>query len=431
MKLIHLFLIVNPISAEIIFRQTLPLFWCLLYILGDSDKYIADVVLLFVYLFINLFLNIILLAKVYKIALNLPSNIDLRRPNSYTTIMLVVILIQIFVIILNVDIIPIIKEGGSDAVVFIGEEHKKELWLFSGVISSFTYILMVFSVSSVSKFMKFLGLFFAALMLALFGKKSAILIVLLNVAFIYFIKYSHRLRSLTAFSLSKLTINKSFLKTFSFLLLLSILSFHFLLVQYYRTLNSTLQLDNILSAYIEIPRLVYNAANLYLHQLIFDQGILLIEEYHNQLGVFGFFKYFLNPVTKFLFGFGIQNSIGPFLSERLYGYDIPFGVNPTLFFEYSFIFGNVYVGFTFSLISIFLLYKAQVLLIKRSVLYVRSNDPSYLILSSFFIYLLNLSISFKYDTLNTIRALPFAFLILIIYYIYPKRKERPCLIKSC
>lgn len=418
--LFYVLILLSPISIEILFRMLLPIHWCIVHYLSDNNLHQETILLHFLYLVINLLLNVSLLTVIYN-SYKYPSvKIHETQLKISRRVFVFIFIFSGLIIILNIDYIPIIKEGGSNAAMFLSEYNKVRMWAFMNIIHILLIMMMFIFIKIIKeekKLLKLCQMIYILLLAIINGKKGSLLSFLSNYSLIYLLYYAKEIKNITSLNLGLFKINKKAFKTFLLLIFLSFLGLAFIILQYMRTESIELY-GYLLGTFQLLVNIIYVSSTVYLVQIIIDGGMSYAEEYSEGLGTFGFLKYFLNPFSKFFFGEGIESAIGPFLSSRLYGYELPFGVNPTLFFEYTFITGDVYSGFIFSTVNLFLIYILQILIIRKIIVLVRKESLLNTLYASLLFFLFNLSLFFKYDTLNAIRNLPFPiialFLLLII-----------------
>jgi hypothetical protein len=273
--------------------------------------------------------------------------------------------------------------------MILNEQHKNKTWFWFGVLNIFIIILIFSIVYTNNKKKKFYYVLIALIASIIPGKKSAVIGLISKFIFTYYL-VSYRKPNLP------------WIKIFIGFLF----SIIFIVYQYSRTAG----IDFNFSKTILIFHIVYSSSTVYLNQIIEQGGIEYIHLYSNLLGDYGPIIYIFNPFLKFLFGIGIDKAPGPFLGEMLYGYTLPNGVNPTLFFEILFVFGNIFVVFFSFLIMFIIMYLAKIF-IKNVIIDYNKN----ILVSVMYFYLFLSCFSFLNDTLNTIRNLPFAILPLLIY----------------
>ncbi len=190
-----------------------------------------------------------------------------------------------------------------------------------------------------------------------------------------------------------------------------VISIIFITVQYFRTVCGDVSLNNISGNLLIIKDMIIGSSTGYLGQFISSGGLQYSGDYSNGLGDFGVLLYIFNSYTKFLFGFGIEKSIGPFMTYKLTGSEFPNGVNPTLFFEVIFVYDS-YLAIILSFVLLGLSYVFMVFLVKKMVF----NKNNIFILATYYMLFLS-CISYTFDSMNTIRNIPFAILPALIYFI--------------
>jgi len=404
--MIFYLLIVSPIGFYLFFRVLLPLYWCINWIYNNSSSSYVDIVLFHVlYLFIDATLILILLRyiikKTYKYRIFIYINHFKIRQKKYITLGIFIAFSLIIWLFFNYNSLPIFLNKGSDSIVLLAEKFKIKIWISFNLLKVLLILLMFIVVLINNYRIKILYLIILFLFYISSGKKSALISALLNCTFLYFL-------------LRKIKIN---IKLLIFILLGTFTAVLFGVIQYQRTILGYVNINELFQNFTNIfilgIKIFYISSTVYLEQFINLEGIKYAENYSQSLGNLGIFKYFLNPFLKFFFGTGIDKAIGPYLNYLIYGSNFPNGVNPTLFFEIIFIFGSKYACF-FSFPILILLFLFQRNAINKVLVYTIKGN----IFFAAFWYLVFIWIfSFKVDTLNSIRNLPFMFLLPVTYKI--------------
>jgi hypothetical protein len=408
-----LFLLLTLIGNHLIFRGILPLIWTLNAIVSDN-KYTYVLLLHFIYLFILIIFDIILLKNLIKQSrfAKYKNNIfDQKRVHAI--ILFFGWAFLILFLILKPFPLPIFYERGSDAIVEISLQYNKYVWFYFGIMFAINLLASFIFFQSKKYSIKVISFMLILLTSIIAGKKSGLLQVIANFTLLYLIFEGREPR------LFRMRKNGFFIhKKMAFISLLIsaflIIAIYFALIQFKRTVGDNYITINIFNLMPNFAILVFSSSTAYLVQFITLEGIEYYKDYSESLGTLGIVKYFLNPVFKFLFNIGIDKAIGPYLYYKLFGSDFPHGVNPTLFFEFIFITGNIEVGFILSIISIVFIFKISQLCIK----YLKDNKYNNPFILSFVYGVLVFLLSFTADTLNTIRNIPFLLMVLLFEKIY-------------
>lgn len=395
-----IYILSGPIGIFLVFRVILPIIWCFNFLAKETSdhKYYYLVLFHLLYLIVEGLLCIILIIQVNKL-IKMYNKIKYNRENgqiakitSFTLLSIVIFLI------FNYNSLPIYLEGGSDAIVFLDEQYKIRAWFFFSFLW-INLILLTFAYAYETR--KKRKIIYAILILAIStlpGKKSAVITALSNMLFLNYVFQPHR------FSLSDL------LK----IVILFIIGISFAIFIYLNTLsyyNADVEFSTYLDLVFMFFNLLYSSSTVYLEDFIISDGLSLADEYSKSLGTYGPFVYILNPFLKFFFGTGIEKAIGPYLSYHLYNDPIPHGVNPTLFFEYIFVFGSETASIFAFFHMIFILYFINFLLRKMI------KNKRNMFLSATFYSLILLSFFFLADALNAIKRLPFVLIPLLYFFI--------------
>jgi len=348
MIIYYVFFFLSPFSSFIFLRNFLPILWCLNYLFnnGVSDKYSDIVVFHMIYLLIQmLFILLFMVFVINKIKTSKKNNLEIINKKKLTKVSYILIILVIFYFIFNMGKIPILMDQGSDSIHYLVESNKLETWLIYGILSIVQYVFLIVIINmhkyKKNYIFKFIILIFFFAIALVSGKKSVLMSLLFSFLFIYYL-YNKKASKKIIFS-----------SIFLFLL-----GFIYIFIQFTRTTSGNIDFFNIYNLIFSFWNIIWNHSTVYLQQIINSGGIDFIKDYSNNLGLKGKFLYFLNPYTKLLFGIGIERSIGPYLSYTLYGDNFPHGVNPTLFFEFCYIFGYKIAGL-FSLFFLPIIYFIQ------------------------------------------------------------------------
>ena len=348
-----------------------------------------------IYLLFQSFLIIIFYNKIKSIVEINRDVISTNRNYNNITFLLLFILSLFFIY----GTMPLLLDGGSDALVIIGEDEKFTTWFNFGTIRVILIPLLLIWYFQKNLSYRYLILFYILIFSILDGKKGGVIILINNFFFIHYF-----------LSKNSLKINFKLFLTLTIFIIISIL---YAVLQFNRTIGLDIDLNSIFLGLTKITELTYNSFTSYLEQMISMNGLKYAVNYSDQLGSLGIFKYFFNSFTKLLFGFGIDKSIGPFLNYELFGSSFPNGVNPILFFELIFISGNIY----FSLFSFLILYIVFHLIYNRIKKLIIAVNYNYFDTSIHYYFIL-FYLSLLSDTLNAIRALPFIFVLFILKKIF-------------
>lgn len=384
----------TPFGVAILFRLILPSIWCLYYLFSDfnNDRFIVFSHLIYL---LSLFIGYIFIYKIFiqhQKRLNETSS-SIQHQGNYS---LPFFLILCILLILFFTPLPIFQSGGSDAIMLMQEEAKGATWFFSGALITLSYPLYFLLFLDRSKRNKLIYFLLLIMVSASAGKKGGILDFFTNLILIG-------------------SIFISFKRTFDFKMLLFAtfflsLTIFFALYQYSQTLGFELNSSVIAQSLPILYNLTTSSYTSYLEYIHNLGGLQTAHIYSDSLGDFGTFKYFFNSYLKVIDShLGINKSIGPFLNYQINGSDLPNGVNPTLFYELIFIYGNKYFGLaSLPLIPLILLFFVRIL--KKLYSFLNSSKDVYLMAIYFFA--LKFLLYFLNDTLNSLRILPF---ILILF----------------
>ena len=391
----------TPFGIFIIIRIIIPSIWIFNYLFNSSN---SDKEIVFFH-FIYLFLLLVGFNSLFNKFLSFQNKLQLssvsQNVNNNKNGALILLLSLIFIISFLTPL-PLFQEGGSDAIVLMQNESssKTSTWLFSGtllVLSYPLYFLIFLERKSIKKFLYIFILIFISISS---GKKAGMLDFLstiILVASVYIV----------------------FEKTFGFkkiilFIFCAFLTLFFAFFQFYKTLGLDISGVLVSDIFLVVYNLTTNSFSSYLEQIHNLNGINYISIYSNALGDFGSFKYFFNSFIKIISpSNGIDKSIGPFLNKMIYDSEIPNGVNPTLFYEFIFIFGSKYFAFLSFIfvpfILFFISYLYLLMFFNAKILNIYSLSI-FLFFIKFFLYFLN-------DTLNAIRSLPFVLILFLFSYL--------------
>ena len=386
----------TPFGFFLFIRCLFPIIWCFNFLYGNNlgNQYYFLVFSHLIYLLFEAFLSIIFFKKISSIIENHREVIYINRNYNITTLFLLIILTVFF----TFGSMPLLIEGGSDALVSIGETEKFSTWFIFGSIRIILIPLLLIWYFQKKIFYKVLIFIYILIFSILDGKKGGIIILLNNVFFIHYF-----------LSKKRLTINYKLLVALTFFVCISIL---YAVMQFNRTIGLDTDFNSLILGFTKVVNLTYDSFTSYLEQMITMNGLKYAAHYSDQLGSFGTIKYLFNSFTKLLFGYGIEQGIGPYLNYELYGSMFPNGVNPILFFELIFIGGNIY----FSILSFFILLFIFQFIYTRSKKLIISTNTN-LIDTAIHFSIILFYLSLLTDILNAIRSLPFILFLLLIKYL--------------
>ncbi len=392
-----MYFLFTPFGFFLLIRCFFPIIWCLIFLSSTnfSNQYYFLVFVHLLYLFFETGLIFIFYNKIKKIIEIQRDIIYLSRNYNNIVFFLLVILTLFFYL----GKMPLLIEGGSDALVSLGETEKFSTWFIFGTIRIILLPLLLIWYFEKNLFVKFLIFVYIFIFSIIDGKKGGLIILFNNIIFIHYF-------------LSKKKLQISF-KFIMIITIVIVISFLFAVLQLNRTIGLDTDFNSILFGITKVFTLTYNSFTSYLEQMISMNGLNYAVKYSDQLGTFGTFKYIFNSFTKILFGYGIEQSIGPFLNYELYGSSFPNGVNPILFFELIYISGNIYFSF-FSFLILFFIF---------NFIYLRSKKFIYSLNNNLFDSAIHLAIILFYlslltDILNAIRAFPFILFLIFIKYLH-------------
>jgi hypothetical protein len=396
-----LFFLLTPFGFFLLIRCFFPILWCLNFLTSTnfSNQYYFLVLFHLLYLFFESLLILLFFNKINKIIENQRNIISIS--NNYTNI--VILLLLILTLLFNLATIPLLIDGGSDALVSIGETEKFSTWFIFGIIRIILIPLLLVWYFEKNIFLRFLIFFYILIFSLLDGKKGGLIILLNDIFLIHYF-----------FSKKKLQIS---FKLILILIVIIVITIFYAVLQFNRTIGLDTDFKSIIFGVTKIFDLMYNSFTSYLEQMITMNGLNYAVKYSDQLGTLGTFKYLFNSFTKIIFGYGIDQSIGPFLNYELYGSLFPNGVNPILFFELIFISGNIY----FSFFSFLILYLIFHLIFKRSKKLIYAININ-LFDASIHLFIILFYLSLLTDVLNAIRGLPFIFILIFIKYLHKIKK---------
>lgn len=374
----------------ILIRSIFPLFWIWNNYIEIKYKYMTILVYHSIYLIFQLCIFLLIIKWIKKIHPTRKKAFKIKG-----TVDIYIFLVLILYIIIDYKQIPIFMSKGSDSLVELVETSKIKIW----IIYSLLNIAKIYSLTRYIYYEKKLSLINALIISILPGKKALVLFLIMNYYFIKYLYYKNTLQ----------------IKKIYGILFLLLGSFYIVII-YGRT-NEVVEND-ILKIF-EIFKITYYSMTSYLSQMFVANGISYSSEYSEMLGRYKILVYFFNSFTKILFGLGIEKSIGPYLSYKLYGNNFPNGVNPTLFFELYYIYD--------SLISLFILIIIVVLLVIALKLTIKSilrYRVKNLFICSLYLVLFFEEIGIFFDSLNSIRSMFLPLLLLISLKLFCKKGEQ-------
>jgi hypothetical protein len=394
-----IYLLVGPLGLFFIFRILLPSIWCFDFLITNDSahKYYEIVSFHLMYLFLEGFLTALLViyivnkvSKYRKYRDNQAhiNNKD-REAKKYAFVALLGLLIFLG---FNFNTLPVFMDGGSDAMVALGQEQKGKTWFMYGMLTVLSTLLLFSIVSIKSKGKKYVYGFLLILFSLVTGKKSSLISILSKFMFVYYL-------------INPKKPSLPFIKIAIALILSSL----FVIFQFSRT--SGLSVDYF-DAIAIIMNLVYSSFTSYLVQFVNMEGLEFAQMYSDGLGSGGPIVYILNSFTQVLFGTGIEKSIGPYLTYQFYGSEFPNGVNPILFFEYIFVFGS-YTAIPFSFINLIVMFMLAKIFIKKVIINI---DKSILLMVTYFGLFL-FALGYTIHSLDAIRMLPFTFIPMLWHYL--------------
>lgn len=326
-------LILTPIFYVLLYRQIIPLHWYFNTEVQVDNQYQLLFNLHVLYLVYQITLSLIIMLYVYFNIMNkqpINEQITINKKVSFKLLLFALL----GLVILGNDI-PVLSGFSSENIVRSSSENKIITFLGFGLLTSVsTFALIAFTYRWDIR--RKTLILIAALPTFLASKKSG---------FIVFVQDCVLLLILSRYSFST-----NFILRILCYLLLSVLFGLFIL-------SNMVQLDikKILDIY-------YATSTSYLNVFWQDYGIRLEHAYRKEIGEIPAFQYLANPFLKILGIGGIEYSIGPYLSSKLNGVGdgkVLTGVNPTLFFELVFIFGQalgVFMSFLLiTLINLFII----------------------------------------------------------------------------
>jgi hypothetical protein len=388
-----LYFLLSPFGFFLLFRCIIPEIWCINFLIdyNIATQYYFLVFSHLIYLVLETILMILFFNKISLIIQKNRQNVSVNK--NYSS--LSYILILGLSILVYFSTIPLFEDGGSDAIVSMGETDKFSTWLVFGIIRIIITALLFFAYFENNNFKKLLFFLFIIFFSILDGKKGGVVFFFNSIIFTHYF-----------FSSKEPKIN---LRLFLISTIFILVSIVYAVIQFNRTIGLDIDYESLTIGFNKIINLTYSSFSSYLKQMIKLNGLKYAEAYSNNLGIFGTVKYLLNSFTKLLFGIGIDQAIGPYLNYSLFGSLFPNGVNPILFFECIFVGGNMF----YSILSFPLLILIFIFLYNRSrkLLYSANNNLiDTAIHFNFIIFYLTLLT----DTLNAIRSLPFLLLLYLI-----------------
>jgi hypothetical protein len=400
---------ITPIFYILIYRQLLPLHW---YITVDQlvmSEYILVYRSHILYLCLQMLLNILLLSHIVRLLHN-KSKIYKKTnfspeghlPPHSEKISIKIILIFIVTAILLRDTIPILQGLNSENLVNIIEENKlSSLFGYGtlGVISTYAMVALAYGRTSRKK-TAFLLAILPAIMVA---KKAALLVFFQDLVLLFMLAS----RSVTHIPFWRFAIGLTVAVLFGISIYLNMMGFDF---------------ENLFLIKELIFNMYYASATSYLNVMWQDMGYALADDYRREIGTPVMFQYLANPFLKVLSLGGIEYSVGPYLASSMYGTlgeKILTGINPTLFFELTFIGGELF-GVPISFIFIIIIY----LILFRLIDHISRNYKIGFFDLCIYWETYKLLISIQYDILNGYKSSLVALGLLFIIKIITRLKFR-------
>ena len=394
------FLLVGPFGIYALFRVSLPLFWCLDFLYTHGLNHDAsELVLMHAFylifqggLFFLLMVYIVNLANRNRAKRRFEHYIEFHNKNAARHAQFALAGILLF-FVLNYQDLPLFSNGGSDAIMHLGEEQKVKTWFMYGLLGALSYILMFAIVYMKSKKQRYAWGVVLVIASIVTAKKAAIIGVFGKFILLYFI-------------LAAIKPRMPVVKVAAIL----IVSVLFIVYQFSRTAGFDYDFSDILQIFVS---LVYSSATIYLVQLIDLDGVSYAAQYSERLGSYGTLSYIFNPFLKLLFGTGIYKAPGPYLGEMLFNSNSANGANLTLFFEYIFIFGGHYFALLAILHMLVMFFLAKFFIRKIII----STHTNILVTTTYF-SLFMACFMFLFDSLNTWRSLPFILFPFMVYIFF-------------
>lgn len=240
-------------------------------------------------------------------------------------------------VIFNTNL-PVFQGVGSDALAELYGSNKVQAWIGLCLLD-LCYLQFILSASFSTRYRDVLGNLLVAICIGLLSMSK---VIVLAVVFKYLTirllvgQRSHNSGAFLLMTLGIVTVG----------LLFQVTSDHMGTLSWFEILSQTTE--------------VFFYSSNFVYMLMFERGgIELLLKYTavNQLDYYGGLKYFLNPFFA-VFGAGLYSSIGPFLNYELFGVSGGRGVNPTLFWEITAVYGVLVASVVTPFISIFIVFIA-------------------------------------------------------------------------
>ena len=327
-----IFFSLSPFLILLLFRGLFPLYW----LLGDEDggKIHGPPVCVAQCICYALIITVTCIVAFRKMQawretckVN-QSGAVMTEPQQSAIIPLLSLLSVAFVYVLTGTDTPLFMSGGSDAamLVYMNSSTKGGAFAVDVLVLSLSVVIMPLVFLSRSTIGRFVLLLCCVLLAIHSGKKTGLVLLVGQIALIIFGMGFRPGRALV------------------YCASLALIAGAFFSLQFLRT---TLHYDNEIALEDAVPaiaNMIYGSSTSLYEQMFTQNGVSLAVRYSDHLGSMPAMTYWANSYTKILFGTGIDQSIGPFLSSELYGNMNPNGVNPTLPFEFIFVFGNYMAG---------------------------------------------------------------------------------------
>lgn len=316
----------------------------------------------------------------------------LKKTSSYNVLVICLLLMNIMMVLTNPKLVPILSGQGSDASMFIDEEHGAIAWFYFNLNTLTIFAIAILIANTEQSWQRYLWTLALILFAVSAGKKSSIMIIVFLLSMLVLVG-SYRVRGIGA---------------------ILIVSFSAVIYAIY-ILSKSFGID-FYTATLKLWYIIYFSGTIIYEQLLTDGGIQFANAYRHHVDNFTPFMYYFNPYLKILNLGGIELSIGPYIAQSMYGYTTSNGANPTLLFECLFIFGTEFGLIVFTIFSVLLWW-----LLTRITLKARLECNSLLTLH-YFIMIYGLLQVFG-DSLIFMRNLPF-YLMPYLIYIVSKTKVR-------
>lgn len=313
-----------------------------------------------------------------------------------------ILLIWVILVISRSNSIPLFHLAGSDMIVHVLQENKITNFIVFSVMQAIGVLFLFIGLLDADRIKRNVAIFISLLTVALFMKKSGLLIWIL---FFFLFQYIF----------FKKTVSVRGIVVLLGTVLFGALSF-------YLTIGGDAEF------WISLPAIVWNllftSSTSYLSYLFIHGGIDYAEAYQSTLPqIVGVFVYIFNPVFQVLFGFGIPAAIGPFVIGQLAGEEIGlFGFNPTLLIEIWFVLGLNWALSVFPFIYVLLI------LVSRKILqrFTRLQPKRHCLANLYFLFVcLNFVMNIQFDLLNAVRSFIGSIPIYLLFLLFFKVSFRP------